>query len=96
MFKIESDDNLINPFYLFAYLKIDFVKDYIQSMKYGSVIERVEPFHIEMIPIFKPSQSLSETVSSLIESYKNCLYKASKKENQAIQLIENEISTWQV
>lgn len=94
--RIESYDPLITSHYLFAYLKIDFVKDYIQSMKYGSVIERVEPFHIEMIPIFRPSQELAKAVSALIIAYKNCLYNAYQKETQAIQLIENEISTWQV
>ena len=93
--RIESNDIKYTSEYIFAYLKLPFVYDYIQSLKYGSVIERVEPFHVERIPIVEPTEDLLKKVSKKIMSYKNLLYRAFKMEERAIQLIENEIDQWQ-
>lgn len=92
--RLESNDNLFTKEYLFAYLQLPFVQDYIQSMKYGSVIERIEPFHIESIPIVVPTKELSEQISTLIRSYMTHTYRAFKCEEQAIKLVENEIDSW--
>ena len=69
--------------------------DYIQSMKYGSVIERIEPFHVQSIPIVVPSKELSVNITNLITNYKNNVYQAFSNETQAISLVENEIALWQ-
>lgn len=92
--RIESDDDLITSQYLFAYLNIPLVKDYVQSLKYGSVIERVEPFHVESIPIYFPSVNLSKNVTELISKHGKFLYTSFKNEQKAIQLIETEIDSW--
>lgn len=81
--------------YLFVYLQLPFVFDYIQSMKYGSVIERIEPFHVESIPVVIPSEKMSRGITDIINIYKNNMYDAFNKENQAIQLVEKEIESWQ-
>lgn len=93
--RIDSKDKKLNCYYLFAYLKLDFINDYIQSLKYGSVIERVEPFHLDMIPIYLPSDDLIERITTNIQLYKNSLYESFKSEQKAIDLIEKEIESWQ-
>lgn len=89
-----NKDELFNKEYLFTYLQLPFVYSYIQSMKYGSVIERIEPFHIESIPVVEPTPELSKKVKTLISSYMDDLYKAFCLEEEAIYLVEQEIEKW--
>lgn len=93
--RVEAKDSLFTTEYLFIYFQIPFVFDYIQSMKYGSVIERIEPFHVESIPIFVPSKEVSQEITDKINTYKKNMYVAFIKENQAISLVEKEIESWQ-
>lgn len=93
--RLESTDNHFTREYLFAYLQQKFVFDYIQSMKYGSVIERIEPFHVESIPVVEPTKDLSETVTKIIQQYSDCTYKAFVSEETAISLVEKAIESWE-
>lgn len=93
--RVEAKDSLFTTEYLFIYFQLPFVFDYIQSMKYGSVIERIEPFHMESIPVFVPSIELSKEISDKINTYKKNMYVAFNKESQAISLVEKEIESWQ-
>jgi len=94
--RIECQDNdLFSNEYIFAYLRLPFVFDFIQSLKYGSVIERIEPFHVDQIPVLIPTKDFSERITKIIQKYKENIYNAFIKENQAIQLIEKEIEQWQ-
>lgn len=86
--------NLFCKEYLFAYLQLPFVYSYMQSMKYGSVIERIEPFHVESIPVVEPTPELSVKVKNLIRSYMDDSYKAFCLEEEAITLVEKEIEKW--
>lgn len=91
------DDNysgLYNKEYLFAYLQQPFVYSYIQSMKYGSVIERIEPFHVESIPVIEPTKEVSDKVKSLVQEYMDKTYKAFNAEETAISMVEQEIEKW--
>lgn len=92
--RIEPNDPLFTKEYLFAYLQLPFVFEYMQSMKYGSVIERVEPFHIESIPVRKPSIELSHQITSIIAKYMTAMYNAFKLEDGAIKMVEAEIEKW--
>ena len=69
--------------------------EYIQSLKYGSVIERVEPFHVEKIPVYIPDKEIINEVNRLISEHIELEYKAYKKEQEAVNLIETEIDSWQ-
>ena len=60
-------------------------------MKYGSVIERVEPFHIESIPVIVPSSEVVGKINATIEKYMKAMYDSYILENKAIQCIEHEI-----
>jgi type I restriction enzyme S subunit len=93
--RIEKGNSAITIYYLFAYLNTKFANNYVQSMKYGSVIERVEPFHVEMIPIYLFSEDKQIDVSTKVAQYKNLLYEAFKSEEKAIDLVEKEIESWQ-
>ncbi len=93
--RVEARDSDIDLFYLYAYLNVPIVKDYIQSLKYGSVIERVEPFHIETVPVLIPESSEISEISEKIQKFKNFRYLAFKKEQEAIALVEKEIEQWE-
>ena len=92
--RLESNDPLYTKEYMFIYLQQPFVYDYIQSMKYGSVIERIEPFHVESIPVVEPTKELSEQVTEIVQKYMDCSYRAFNAEEQAIQMVEKEIEKW--
>lgn len=92
--RLESNDSLYTREYLFIYLQLPFVYDYMQSMKYGSVIERLEPFHIESIPVVKPTEDISKEISNIVQSYMDKTYNAFKAEESAIQMVEQEIESW--
>lgn len=92
--RIEGNDSLYTKEYLFTYLSLPFVYDYIQSMKYGSVIERIEPFHVESIPVVEPTEEISKKITNLIQSYMDCTYKAFKAEEEAISMVEAKIEKW--
>lgn len=93
--RINGESSKISIFYLFAYLMTSFANSFIQSLKYGSVIERVEPFHIESVPILIPSLEIMNHISNKVNKYKTLLYEAFKLEEKAINLIEKEIESWQ-
>lgn len=93
--RIESNDKLFTSEYIFGYLRLPVIFDYVQSLKYGSVIERIEPFHVGRIPILKPSIEFSNEITQLVKQYKNHVYAAFCQEQKAIQLVENEIEQWQ-
>ena len=92
--RIESGDDLFTKEYLFAYLKLPFVQDYIQSMKYGAVIERIEPFHVESIPVVTPTKEISTLITAKIKGYMQYSYEAFIKEEKAQMLVEAEIEKW--
>ena len=92
--RLESEDDLFTKEYLFMYLQLPFVYDYIISMKYGSVIERIEPFHIESIPVITPSNEISKKITSIIKRYMDLSYKAFNAEEKAIKMVEEEIEKW--
>ena len=92
--RLISNDELYTREYLFTYLQMPFVYDYIQSMKYGSVIERIEPFHVESIPVVTPTKELSEEITLIIKRYMDYTYRAFIAEENAIQIVEEEIEKW--
>ena len=92
--RLESNDPLFTSGYLFTYLQMPLVFDYMQSMKYGSVIERIEPFHVESIPVIKPTKEVSLTITRLIEEYSKMTYAAFCNEEKAISMVDTEIDSW--
>lgn len=92
--RLQSSDSLFTQEYLFVYLQLPIVQDYMQSFKYGSVIERFDALRVESIPVVKPTKELSEKITSLINRYKDCMYNAFCNEEKAISMVEAEIEKW--
>lgn len=92
--RLTSSDSLFTTEYIFAYLQIPAVYDFMQSMKYGSVIERFDKYSVENIPIVEPSQELSQEVTDIIRQYMNYTYRAFQLEETAITMVEEEIEKW--
>ena len=92
--RLTSNDKLFTTEYLFTYLQLPAVYDYMQSLKYGSVIERFDIANVDTIPIVKPTISLSGEITELINTYKNCIYHAFNAEEKAIKMVEDEIEKW--
>lgn len=92
--RIQSNDSLFTSQYLFAYLQLPFVVDFMQSLKYGSVIERFDAEHAGTIPIVEPTRELSSKITSIISNYMDYTYRAFKAEEEAISMVETEIEKW--
>jgi len=92
--RVVSEDSLFTKEYLFAYLQIPAIYDYMQSLKYGSVIERFDISNLMTIPIVKPTYELSNAITEIIRSYSDLTYRAYKAEEKAILMVEQEIEKW--
>lgn len=92
--RIQPMDSLYTKEYLFTYLQLPFVYDYMQSLKYGSVIERFDIDTIKTIPVVTPTKELSEEITEIIKRYSDCTYRAFNAEEKAIRMVEQEIEKW--
>lgn len=92
--RLVSNDTLFTTEYIFAYLQLPPIYDYMQSLKYGSVIERFDIENIKTIPIVRPTEELSQAVTDIVKSYLAKTYRAFKCEEQAIHMVEREIESW--
>jgi len=93
--RIEENNSSVSVYYLFAFLKTNFAREFAQSLKYGSVIERVEPFHVDLIPVAIPEEKIYSEIISAVAKYNDAMYMAFNNEKNAIDLIEKEIDQWQ-
>lgn len=92
--RLISNDELCTTEYLYVYLQLQHVYDFMQSLKYGSVIERFDIGNVENIPIVIPSKELSEEISAIVRQYMDCTYRAFNAEEKAIRMVEQEIEKW--
>lgn len=92
--RLVSNDTLFTTEYIFAYLQLPPIYDYMQSLKYGSVIERFDIENIKTIPIVRPTEELSQAVTDIVKSYMAKTYRAFNCEEQAISMVERKIESW--
>lgn len=92
--RLVSNDTLFTTEYIFAYLQLPPIYDYMQSLKYGSGIERFDIENIKTIPIVRPTEELSQAVTDIVKSYMAKTYRAFNCEEQAISMVEREIESW--
>jgi len=92
--RLVSSDELFTTEYIFAYLQLPVVFDFMQSLKYGSVIERFDIDNVKTIPIVKPTPKLSKQITDIIHRYMDCTYRAFKAEEKAVTMVEEEIEKW--
>lgn len=92
--RLESNDQLCTTEFLYVYMQIPAVYDFMQSLKYGSVIERFDIGNLENVPIVLPTKEISGKVTQLVRKYMACTYKAFNAEENAIRMVEQEIEKW--
>ena len=92
--RLISNDELCTTEYLYVYLQLQHVYDFMQSLKYGSVIERFDIGNVENIPIVIPSKELSVDITAIVRQYMDCTYRAFNAEEKAIRMVEQEIEKW--
>ena len=80
--------------YLFAFLNSEIGLKVIQSFMYGSVIQQIEPHHLELVPIPLLSEDLMNSAHDNVMRYKDNMNSAINMELEAIDLIEKEIDQW--
>lgn len=92
--RLISNDELFTAEYLYAYFQLPYVYDYLQSLKYGSVIERFDIYNLDFLPVITPTDEISKKVTQLVKEYMDYSYKAYKLEEEAISVIESVVNSW--
>jgi restriction endonuclease S subunit len=93
--RLVIDENKIAPQYVFCYLKTKQGKTYMEASAFGSVIITLNEELIGNIEIPIINDGHKDSIVKLINDYQKKMDASTLKENQAIQLVENEIEQWQ-
>lgn len=93
--RLRIDSNLISPNYVFTYLKTNVGLKAMEASAFGSVIITLNEELIADIDLPILSKDIALKIDNLIDDYLIKLDSSTDKENQAINLIENEIDAWQ-
>jgi type I restriction enzyme, S subunit len=80
-------------YYIYAFLKTQQGQAILKSYEYGSVQKHIDNNQVSQIKI--PILPEYEVITSKMSEYLRKTTEACNKENQAIQLVENEIEQWQ-
>ena len=93
--RLVVDERKVSPLYVFCYLKTAHAKSYMEASAYGSVIITLnEAFVCAMtMPVFKGK--VYDSIVADIGEYKDKLATAADLENEAIDMEEREIESWQ-
>lgn len=87
-------NDILRGGYLFAFLSTSIGRSLIQKHIFGSVIQHVEPPHLNLIPIPILDDRIIAHAHENVITYSKCMGEAIKKESQAIALVEQEIESW--
>lgn len=93
--RLVIDKEKINPNYVFCYLKTIQGKRCLEASSFGSVIITLNEDLIGNIELPLLDIKTIKTINEMIDKYISKLDLSTKKENQAIDLIEKEIESWQ-
>ncbi len=94
--RLVVDSSKISPQYVFCYLKTSHGMKSMEASSFGSVIITLNEDLIANIQLPILEEESQNFIEQQIQKYQSKNDSATLKETQAIQLIENEISTWQV
>lgn len=92
--RLKTNDEIPSG-YLFAWLNTDYGLRLIRSTQSGTKLCRPIPELLKNIPVPILSKEKMLEIDSNVKKAHNDLFLALNKENQAINLIENEIDAWQ-
>jgi type I restriction enzyme S subunit len=93
--RLVIDSEKISPNYVFCFLKTKYGMKSMEASSFGSVIITLNEDLIGNINMPILDQESQDKINKLIESYLNKMDEATRKENEAIDLVEQEIETWQ-
>lgn len=93
--RLVIDNNKISPNYVFCFLKTRQGMKSMEASSFGSVIITLNEDLIGNIEIPILDKDIQREIHDLIESYSKSLDEATRLENKAIELVENEIESWQ-
>ena len=93
--RLVIDPDKISPNYVFCFLKTKYGMKSMEASSFGSVIITLNEDLIGNINLPILDQGTQDKINELIESYLVKMDEATKKENQAIDLVEKEIESWQ-
>jgi len=93
--RLVIDENKIAPQYVFCFLKTKQGKTYMEASAFGSVIITLNEELIGNIEVPIINDIDKDAIVKLINDYQKKMDASTLKENQAIQLVENEIEQWQ-
>jgi type I restriction enzyme S subunit len=92
---IIKDGAELSNFYIYAFLKSKIGKSSLLSGSYGSVIQHLNEEYIGNIKIPVLDLDIRNKINYCVQMHIKKLNDAIVKENQAIDLIEKEIESWQ-
>jgi type I restriction enzyme S subunit len=87
--RVDYDEQKFPYGFLYAYLSSPTVYDYMQSLYYGSVIPRIEPFHVRQIPVPRLPAAQMQRIHVDIEQAARLREKATEALSNAVELLEN-------
>lgn len=90
-----KDGAQISNKYLFAFLKSSIGKSSLLSGSYGSVIVHLNESYIGDVKVPLLDDSIIKTIESKVAKHLENINEAILKENEAIDLVEKEIESWQ-
>lgn len=93
--RLVIDENKIASQYVFCFLKTKQGKTYMEASAFGSVIITLNEELIGNIEVPIINDIDKYSIIKLINDYQKKMDASTLKENQAIQLVENEIAQWQ-
>lgn len=93
--RLVIDKDKISPNYVFCYLKTTHGKRCLEASSFGSVIITLNEDLIGNINLPILDKETINLINEMVESYISKMDLSTKKENQAIDLIEKEIESWQ-
>ena len=89
------DSEKISPNYVFCFLKTKYGMKSMEASSFGSVIITLNEDLIGNIQLPIIDQKSQDKINDLIETYLVKMDEATEKDNEAINLVEKEIESWQ-
>ena len=93
--RLVVDEAKISPLYVFCYLKTSHAKSYMESSAYGSVIITLNETFVGAMTMSVFKGKVYDSIVADIGEYKDKLAGAADLENEAIDMVEREIESWQ-
>lgn len=93
--RVIIDEDIISPYYVFGYLSTSKIKEYIRSGIYGSAVLTIDENFLKYLKIPILNEDLQSKVINHIKESVDQFENACFKEKEAIELVENEIESWQ-